>query len=170
MKETPREFMPALDEGSFLLMPIALPHAGTEVIQSSLRLLDMAVYSIPEVRGVLGKAGRVESAIDPAPLSMFENVIMYKPEYVVDKLEKHLHKYLIEDKNGKYFRQWRDHIKTTDDIWKEIEKVSKLPWITPSPKLQPIQTRIIMLQTGMRSPIGIKEKEFQKLPYTLNAL
>lgn len=208
MRKTPREFMPALDEGSFLLMPIALPHAGTEVIQHTLRILDMAVYSIPEVQGVLGKAGRVESAVDPAPLSMYENIILYKSEYVTDEngqkikfkvdkdghffvryknkllkydrktqkflpykdttffnqisesefihIEKNIGKYLVPDDKGKYFRQWRDHIKTPDDIWKEIEKVSKLPWITPSPKLQPIQTRIIMLQTGMRSPIGIK--------------
>jgi len=66
----------------------------------------MAVYSIPEVRGVLGKAGRVESAIDPAPLSMFENVIMYKPEYVVDKNGQRV-RFKI-DKNGNYFLKYRN--------------------------------------------------------------
>ncbi len=163
------EFMPALDEGSFLLMPSSMPHAGMQENIKNLRLLDMAVTAIPEVETVVGKAGRVNSALDPAPLSMYENVILYKSEYKTDENGHRIRfKYeneeyvknkigeLIPDKNGRYFRQWRDHIHRPDDIWNEIVKVSKLPGVTSAPKLQPIETRLVMLQTGMRAPMGIK--------------
>lgn len=167
-----REFMPALDEGSFLLMPSAMPHAGTQENARNLRMLDMAVTAIPEVETVVGKAGRVESALDPAPLPMYENVILYKSEYKTDEDGNRLRfkvdakgEYvrnkngeLIEDRNGQYFRQWRDHIQSPNDIWDEISKVTQLPGITSAPKLQPIETRLIMLQTGMRAPMGIKVK------------
>jgi Cu(I)/Ag(I) efflux system membrane protein CusA/SilA len=63
---------------------------------------------------------------------------------------------LIPDSNGEYFRQWRDHIHSKDDIWDEIVKASNIPGLTSAPKLQPIQTRLVMLQTGMRAPMGIK--------------
>ncbi|NNC95352.1 MAG: efflux RND transporter permease subunit [Chitinophagales bacterium] len=165
-----QEFMPALDEGSFLLMPTSMPHSGMEINVANLKALDMSVTAIPEVEVVLGKAGRVESALDPAPMSMYENVILYKSEYRTDehgrkirfkvdgdgKFIRDSKGVLIPDKRGQYFRQWRDHIKTPDDIWDEIVKATRLPGITSAPKLQPIQTRLIMLQTGMRSPMGIK--------------
>ncbi|MCR9082172.1 MAG: efflux RND transporter permease subunit [Cyclobacteriaceae bacterium] len=180
-----KEFMPALDEGSFLLMPTSMPHAGVEENLETLQKLDMLVTAIPEVDLVVGKAGRAETAIDPAPLSMFENVINYKSEYLIDEngyrqrfqtnekghfvLENGLSydpdsnepsridsKLLIADPSGKYFRQWRKEIKSPDDIWNEIVRVTKLPGVTSAPKLQPIETRLVMLQTGMRAPIGIK--------------
>ena len=171
-KNTGQEFMPSLNEGSFLLMPTSMPHAGMEMNEANLRLLDMSVNSIPEVEMVVGKAGRVESSLDPAPMSMYENIISYKSEY---KLDENGHKIrfkvdengnyvydekdeLIPDKNGQYFRQWRDHIQSPDDIWEEIVKATKLPGITSAPKLQPIETRLVMLQTGMRAPMGIKVK------------
>lgn len=150
-QQTGEEFMPSLDEGSFLLMPTAMPHAGMQENIKNLRLLDMAVTAIPEVETVVGKAGRVESALDPAPMSMYENVILYKSEY---KTNEDGHR--IRDENGQYIRQWRDHIKSPDDIWNEIVKVTKLPGVTSAPKLQPIETRLVMLQTGMRAPMGIK--------------
>ena len=165
------EFMPALDEGSFLLMPSAMPHTGTQENIKNLRLLDMAVTAIPEVEMVVGKAGRVESALDPAPLSMYENVILYKSEYKTDQKGRRLRfRYdrekreyirdeqgnLIPDKGGQYYRQWRDRIQHPNDIWEEIVKATRLPGLTSAPKLQPIETRLIMLQTGMRSPMGIK--------------
>jgi Cu(I)/Ag(I) efflux system membrane protein CusA/SilA len=167
-----REFMPALDEGSFLLMPSAMPHAGTQENVRNLRLLDMAVSAIPEVETVVGKAGRAESALDPAPLPMYENVILYKSEYKTDEDGNRLRfkvdaggEYvrneageLLEDRNGQYFRQWRDHIQSPNDIWDEITQVTQLPGVTSAPKLQPIETRLIMLQTGMRAPMGIKVK------------
>ena len=171
-KSTGQEFIPALDEGSFLLMPTSMPYAGMQENIKNLKFLDMAVTAIPEVETVVGKAGRVESALDPAPLSMYENVIIYKTEYRTNAHGKRIrykvnkqgqflydeYDKLVEDKNGQYFRQWRDHIKSPNDIWAEITEVTQLPGVTSAPKLQPIQTRLIMLQTGMRSPMGIKIK------------
>ena len=164
------EFMPALDEGSFLLMPTSMPHSGVQENLRNLRTLDMAVTAIPEVASVVGKAGRVNSPLDPAPLSMYENVIIYKSEYKTDE-QGHRIRFrvdengaylrdekdeLIPDANGQYFRQWRDHIHSPDDIWNEIVSVTRLPGVTSAPKLQPIETRLVMLQTGMRAPMGIK--------------
>jgi len=180
-----KEFMPSLDEGSFLLMPTTMPHSGVEENLDVIRMVDQRVNSIPEVDNVVGKWGRVNSALDPAPISMYENVINYKPEYILDEKGYRMRfktnddgayvladgttfdpekdefrafdkKELVQDPDGKYFRQWRDHIKSPDDIWKEIVKNSKIPGLTSAPKLQPIQTRLVMLQTGMRAPMGIK--------------
>ncbi len=168
---TGEEFMPSLDEGSFLLMPTSMSHSGIEENRDLVARLDMSVSAIPEVESVVGKFGRVESALDPAPISMFENIINYKPEYITDedgnrlrfkvdvdgKHERDTQGKLIPDKNGKYFRNWRPHIRSPDDIWNEIAKV-QLPGVTSAPKLQPIETRLVMLQTGMRAPLGIKIK------------
>ncbi|MEQ9465925.1 MAG: efflux RND transporter permease subunit [Ekhidna sp.] len=179
------EFMPSLDEGSFLLMPTSMPHSGIEYNRKVVGQLDMLLTNIPEVDLTVGKLGRVESALDPAPISMYENVINYKSEYMVnqsgrrirfrvdddgrfeltdgtfisneDALQKGIKQsQLIEDDNGKYFRNWRPEIQSPDDIWNEIIKVTKIPGVTSAPKLQPIETRLVMLQTGMRAPMGIK--------------
>ena len=298
-----KEFMPALDEGSFLLMPTSMPHSGVEANIKYIQQLDMRVQAIPEVEMVVGKAGRAETALDPAPVSMFENIILYKTEYINDEngypirfkvdekgrffvdgnkvdvdgnkveidgnkvdvdgnkveidgnkvdvngnkvdvdgnkveidrnkvdvdgnkveidgnkveidgnkvdvngnkgnvdgnkgdvsgvninygldyvlydnknrkfynnrneelsldnslfhqISTNIHALLVKDKNGQYFRQWRDHIKTPDDIWNEIvNATNNIPGVTSAPKLQPIETRIVMLQTGMRAPMGLK--------------
>jgi len=165
-----KEFMPSLNEGSFLLMPTSMPHAGIEENKRVLRMLDMAVANIPEIEMVVGKLGRVESALDPAPISMYENVINYKSEYKTDQYGKRIRfavdsddnfirdtqGELIPDDFGEYYRQWRDHIESPDDIWTEIVNATKIPGVTSAPKLQPIETRLVMLQTGMRAPIGIK--------------
>lgn len=171
-KNTGQEFMPSLNEGSFLLMPTSMPHSGMEMNEVNLRLLDMSVSSIPEVESVVGKAGRIESSLDPAPMSMYENIISYKSEYKLNK-EGHRVRFKVDDNNeflrdykgelipdedGNYFRQWREHIKSPDDIWDEIVNATKLPGLTSAPKLQPIETRLVMLQTGMRAPMGIKVK------------
>jgi copper/silver efflux system protein len=140
-----KEFMPALDEGSFLLMPTTMPHASIGEAMDVMRTIDVAVASIPEVKQIVGKIGRVDSALDPAPISMLENIIHYKPQYTVDD-------------EGNRVRQWRDHIRSPDDIWEEIRQAAQLPGTTGAPKLQPIETRIIMLQTGMRAPMGVKIK------------
>ncbi|MBE9489488.1 MAG: efflux RND transporter permease subunit [Bacteroidetes bacterium] len=195
MKNTGKEFMPSLNEGSFLLMPTSMPHSGIVENKRVLQQLDMAVASIPEIKTVVGKAGRTESALDPAPLSMYENVIQYKSEYMLNENgERQRYKVndddlfvlkngslvnnpninvdntstinpfkvtreqLIEDKHGEFYRNWRPEIKTPDDIWNEIVRVTKLPGVTSAPKLQPIETRLVMLQTGMRAPMGIKVK------------
>ena len=140
-----KEFMPPLDEGSFLYMPTTMPHAGMEESIDVLQVLDKALYSVPEVISVVGKIGRVDSPLDPAPLSMVESIVAYKPEYGVDK-------------NGETIRLWRDHIRSSDDIWDELVKVAQIPGTTSAPKLQPISTRLVMLQSGMRAPMGIKVK------------
>jgi Cu(I)/Ag(I) efflux system membrane protein CusA/SilA len=191
MKNTGKEFMPSLNEGSFLLMPTSMPHSGVEENKRVLQQLDMAVASIPEIKTVVGKSGRTESALDPAPLSMYENVIQYKSEYMLNAkgkrqryrindnglfelkdgrfvanpnnsenatLNKFFGSRLIEDDNGEFYRNWRPWIKSPGDIWNEIVKVTKLPGVTSAPKLQPIETRLVMLQTGMRAPMGIKVK------------
>ena len=147
------EFMPSLDEGSFLYMPTTMPHASIGEAIDVLAKLDTAIKSIPEVETVVGKIGRVESPLDPAPISMIETVINYKSKYKTDKNGR-----IIIDENGKAIRQWRDNIKTPDDIWNEIVKAAQLPGTTSAPKLQPIETRLVMLQTGMRAPMGIKIK------------
>lgn len=179
-----QEFMPSLSEGSFLLMPTSMPHAGIEQNLQYIEALDKRIQNIPEVEMAVGKWGRVNSALDPAPVQMFENVINYRPEFILDengrrmrfkvnRKEEYILKNgsvynpkegfrlipadsLMPDRRGDYFRQWRPHIKTTDDIWQEIVNVTHLPGLTSAPKLQPIEARLVMLSTGMRAPMGIK--------------
>ena len=139
-----KEFMPFFDEGAFLYMPSTMPHASIGEAMDVLQKLDKAIYAIPEVESVVGKIGRAETALDPAPVSMVETVVNVIPEYGI--------------KNGKHIRKWRPHIKSMDDIWNEIVKVAKIPGTTSAPKLMPIATRIVMLQSGMRAPMGIKVK------------
>ena len=138
-----REFMPAFDEGSFLYMPTTMPHASIGQALEMLSDVDAAIANLPEVDRVVGKLGRAESSLDPAPISMFETVITYKPEYGVDV-------------DGNRVRQWRDHIRSPRDLWDEITRVAQGPGLTSAPLLMPIQTRIVMLQSGMRAPLGLK--------------
>ncbi len=261
---TGKEFMPSLNEGSFLLMPTSMPHSSIEKNLQYIETLDKRLSTIPEVEVAVGKWGRVNSALDPAPVQMFENTINYRSEYILDengkrqrfktdndeyfvldvgkirntveingnkteinrnkteinrnnveikgnvididsvkevrfekekevfhvlvnekwiKVEKpytnlsmyfhvfqpgsssfnifqHISMYfnlfLIPDSNGEYFRQWRPEIKSPNDIWNEIVKVTNIPGLTSAPKLQPIETRLVMLSTGMRAPMGLK--------------
>jgi len=179
------EFMPSLNEGSFLLMPTSMPHSSIEKNLDYIETLDKRLSAIPEVEVAVGKWGRVSSALDPAPVQMFENTINYRSEYILDE-DGHRMKFkvngdgafilkngstyhpinesfkvipadsLIVDANGDYFRQWRPQIKKPQDIWNEIVKVTNLPGLTSAPKLQPIETRLVMLSTGMRAPMGLK--------------
>lgn len=113
----------------------------------------------------------VESPLDPAPISMIETIINYKSEYIVDddghiltfKYDSSEEAYtydvfgnLMPDEDGRPFRQWRDEIKTPDDIWAKIIEAASIPGTTSAPKLQPIAARIVMLQSGMRAPMGLK--------------
>lgn len=205
-----REFMPPLDEGSFLFMPTTMPHAGLSEVQEVLATQDREIAAIPEVATAVGKLGRAETPLDPAPLSMIETIINYHPEYLLDakgkrlrfqyrtdkkdyfrsptgalvkaadgvpylvqgRFERDENDQLIPDKTGKVFRIWRTAldpainpgrepwpgIRNNDDIWNEIIRAGEIPGVTSAPKLQPIATRIVMLQTGMRAPMGVKIK------------
>lgn len=205
-----KEFMPPLDEGSYLFMPTTMPHASIGEALDVLQKQDLAMEFVPEVDSVVGKLGRAESPLDPAPISMFETVINYKPQYLVDRNGKRLRfkfdvneedlfrdkdgvpllatdgepykvqgKFLrdregqlIPDRNGAPFRLWRSAvdpdlnpnrfpwpgIRSPNDIWAEILKAAELPGTTSAPRLQPIAARIVMLQSGMRAPMGVKVK------------
>ena len=183
-KRIGQEFMPSLNEGSFLLMPTSMPHTGIEQNRNYIEALDKRLAAIPEVETAIGKWGRVNSALDPAPAQMFENTINYRPEYILNEDGKRERfkvnrkgEYLlrnggtynpadgfrlipadslIPDRKGDYFRQWRPEIKNTDDIWQQIVNVTHLPGLTSAPKLQPIEARLVMLSTGMRAPMGLK--------------
>ncbi len=122
----------ALDEGTWFYMPTLYPAAsfsqGLEVLQTQ----DTLIREIPEVENVLGKIGRAESALDPAPGVMIETYVMLKPE-----------------------AQWREGI-TIDAIWSQINAVATLPGVTPASPLQPIEGRVVMLQSGIKAPMAIR--------------
>ena len=205
-----KEFMPALDEGSFLWMPVMMPHASIGEALDVLQKQDIAIGLIPEVESAIGKLGRAETPLDPAPVSMIETIVNYRSEYLVDVAGRRLnfafdgaatdffrdeagepvpsmdgHPYkvrgryardaaglLMPDANGRHFRLWRPAldpalnpgraawwgVRSADDIWAEISRAGQMPGLTSAPKLQPIAARIIMLQSGMRAPLGIKVK------------
>ena len=166
-----KEFMPPLDEGSFLLMPVTMAHASIGEALDMLREQDLRVQQIPEVSQVVGKIGRVESPLDPAPISMVETVVNYLPEFLVDASGRRLRfaydenaaefvrderGRLVPDDGGRPYRQWREHIRAPRDIWEEVRAAAELPGMTTASMLQPIETRRIMLQTGLRAPMGLK--------------
>jgi Cu(I)/Ag(I) efflux system membrane protein CusA/SilA len=164
-----REYMPPLDEGAFLYMPTTMPHATIGVALGQLAEMDARIAAVPEVATAVGKLGRVDSPLDPAPVSMFETIVSYVPEYKLDASGRRIayrldgddyarddKGELIADPDGQPFRQWRPHIKSPRDIWKEIQTAAKMPGLTSAPELMPIAARIIMLQSGMRAPMGIK--------------
>ncbi|MFV1967911.1 MAG: efflux RND transporter permease subunit [Pirellulaceae bacterium] len=205
-----KEFMPPLDEGSYLYMPTTMPHASIGEVMDVLQLQDRHIMQIPEIELAVGKVGRIESPLDPAPISMIETVINYRSEYIVDRDGHRLNfqidrnttdwvqdkegnllpaddnqpyraqgKYardeqrrLIPDPRGVPFRQWRvpldpqlnpgrdawPGIAKPDDIWHEITVAAEVPGTTSAPRLQPIAARIVMLQSGMRAPMGVKVK------------
>ena len=168
-----QEFMPPLDEGSYLFMPTTMPHASIGEALEVLQLQDRALASIPEVETVVGKLGRVDSPLDPAPVSMFETVVNYHPEFksdasgrtltfrydeAADEFVRDERGELVPDDDGRPFRQWRDHIRGPDDIWDEMVAAARIPGTTSAPRLQPIAARVVMLQSGMRAPMGVKIK------------
>ncbi len=166
-----KEFMPDLDEGSYLYMPTTMPHASIGEAMDVLSKQGMAINAIPEVESAVGKLGRVESPLDPAPISMIETIINYKSEFITDAdgriltfaydqaadaFERDAAGELIPDRVGRPFRQWRDEIQNPDDIWAAIVAAASIPGTTSAPKLQPIAARIVMLSSGMRAPMGLK--------------
>ncbi len=125
------EFMPAMDEGTLLYMPTALPGLAAGKAAQLLQLTDRMLKTVPEVAHVFGKAGRAETATDPAPLEMFETTITFKPQ-----------------------NQWRPEM-TMEKIEAELNAAVRVPGLT-NLFVPPIRNRIDMLATGIKSPIGIK--------------
>ena len=125
------EFMPPLDEGDLLYMPSALPSIGAGKVAELLQQTDRLIKTVPEVQTVFGKAGRAETATDPAPLEMFETTIQFKPR-----------------------EQWRAGM-TTDKLIEELDRIVQVPGLS-NIWVPPIRNRIDMLATGIKSPVGVK--------------
>lgn len=139
-----REFMPPLNEGSLLYMPVMMPKTGLKEIQRVMSWQDAIIASTPEVETVAGKLGRFETATDPAPTEMLETTIMLKPEYIADG-------WLRVKRNP----AWRDGM-TIEKLKAELtEKMKQVPGYVPA-LLQPIENRILMLYTGIRAQVGVK--------------
>jgi len=204
-----KELMPPLDEGSFLYMPTTSVHAAINEVRDVLGKQGIGFARIPEVSTAVGKLGRAETPLDPAPISMIETVINYYPEYLTEDGERPRFRYdagaigpargidggpvpafdglpydvrgiyprdetgaLIPDPDGRPFRIWRrpldpelnkgraawSGIRSPDDIWDAIVMAGKIPGTSSAPRLQPIAARLVMLQTGMRAPMGIEIK------------
>ena len=122
----------ALDEGSWFYMPSLYPAASFSEAMQVLQTQDAMIKEIPEVQDVLGKIGRVESALDPAPAAMIETYVMLKPR-----------------------EEWRKGM-TARKIWDEINAVATLPGVTPASPLQPIEGRVVMLQAGIKASMAIR--------------
>ena len=125
------EFMPRLDEGDLLYMPSALPGLSAGKAAELLQQTDRLIKTVPEVASVYGKAGRAETATDPAPLEMFETTIQFKPK-----------------------SQWRAGM-TQDKLVEELDRIVKVPGLA-NIWVPPIRNRIDMLATGIKSPVGVK--------------
>ncbi len=125
------EFMPPLDEGDLLYMPSALPGLSAGKAAELLQQTDRLIKTVPEVLSVYGKAGRADTATDPAPLEMFETTVQFKPK-----------------------SQWRPGM-TQDKLVEELDRIVKLPGLT-NVWVPPIRNRIDMLATGIKSPVGVK--------------
>jgi len=126
-----REFMPPLDEGSILFMPVTLPDVSNSEVKRILQVQDKIIKTTPEVKSVLGKAGRVNSATDNSPISMIETIVLLKPR-----------------------AEWRSGI-TKKDIVSELNQKLQIPGVTNG-WTQPIINRINMLTTGIRTDVGLK--------------
>jgi len=122
----------ALDEGSWFYMPSLYPAASFTEAMQVLQTQDAMIKQIPEVENVLGKIGRAESALDPAPAAMIETYVMLKPT-----------------------AQWRPGV-TMQDVWSQINAVATLPGVTPASPLQPIEGRVVMLQSGIKAAMAIR--------------
>lgn len=125
------EFLPPLDEGDLLYMPTALPGLSAAKAGELLQITDRLIKTVPEVQSVFGKAGRAETATDPAPLEMFETTIQFKPK-----------------------AQWRPGM-TSEKLIEELDRVVKIPGLA-NIWVPPIRNRIDMLATGIKSPVGVK--------------
>lgn len=125
------EFMPPLDEGSLLFMPVTLPDVSNSEVKRIMQVQDKLILSVPEVQNVLGKAGRANTATDNAPISMIETIILLKPQ-----------------------KEWREGL-TKEDIINELNSKMQIPGVING-WTQPIINRINMLSTGIRTDVGVK--------------
>ncbi|MGA2963922.1 MAG: CusA/CzcA family heavy metal efflux RND transporter [Candidatus Korobacteraceae bacterium] len=147
------EFMPPLDEGSLLFMPTTAPGISVSEAQKLLQLQDRILMSFPEVERVLGKAGRAESATDPAPLSMMETLIQLKPKAQWRKASTWYDNWPAWIKP--VFRHFRPDTISTEALVSKMDRALRLPGVTNAWTM-PIKARIDMLSTGIRTPVGIK--------------
>ncbi len=148
------EFMPPLNEGTLLYMPSTLPGLSQTEAQRILQVQDRLIRTIPEVDRVFGKAGRADTATDPAPFSMMETVIGLKPEDQWREKPRWFSSWAPDWLKSMLRPFWRDRI-TQDEIVAELDRVVKLPAI-PNAWTMPIKARLDMLSTGIRTPVGLK--------------
>ena len=152
-----REFFPPLDEGSFLYMPSLLPQGSLSQAIEVNSTQDRAMAQVPEVESVVGKVGRADTALDPAPIGMIESIVILKPEDEWRQVPV-----------ARFFWGWPAFFRkplsrlwpetrriTKDEILAELQRKTAIPGVLPT-FLQPIQTRLIMLQTGFRAMMGVK--------------
>ncbi|HXV77808.1 MAG TPA: CusA/CzcA family heavy metal efflux RND transporter, partial [Candidatus Polarisedimenticolaceae bacterium] len=147
------EFMPPLDEGSLLYMPTTLPGLSVDQAETLLQEMDRVIAEVPEVVSVYGKAGRADSATDPAPLSMVETVVMLEPRdrwRRIDRFYSGWPGWL----QAPFRAIWRDRL-SREELVAELDRAMKYPGVTNAWTM-PIKTRIDMLSTGIRTPIGVK--------------
>lgn len=152
-----REFMPPLDEGSFLYMPSLLPAASLSQALEVIGKQNARIRELPEVKDVVGKIGRAESALDPAPVVMIETIVTLQPEHEWRRV-----------KQERFFSDWPDPLRqllayafpeeralTKQEILLELQGKTSIPGVLPT-WLQPIQTRLVMLSSGFRAMMGVK--------------
>ena len=151
------EFMPPLDEGTLLYMPTTLPGMSVTEAGQLLQTEDKIIKSFPEVERVFGKAGRVESATDPAPYSMMETVVVLKPQTEWPKRERWFSKWAPNWTQSFLRRFWPDHMSTQELIYGPggMNEALAIPGVANAWTM-PIKARIDMLTTGVRTPLGIK--------------
>jgi copper/silver efflux system protein len=151
------EFMPPLNEGTLLYMPTTLPGISVTQTERLLQVMDKKLKNFPEVERVFGKAGRAETATDPAPLSMMETVIMLKPQSEWPKVPRWYSERAPEWLQGILRRAWPDHKSMEELIYGPggLNEELQLPGVSNAWTM-PIKTRIDMLTTGIRTPVGIK--------------
>ncbi len=151
------EFMPPLDEGSLLYMPVTVPGISVTEAQRVLQIQDKILKSFPEVERVFGKAGRAETATDPAPLSMMETVILLRPQSEWPKIPTWYSDWAPEWLQEILRRAWPDHLDTQELIYgpNGLDKAMQIPGVVNAWTM-PIKARVDMNDTGMRTPVGIK--------------
>ncbi|KAF0249988.1 MAG: Cu(I)/Ag(I) efflux system membrane protein CusA, partial [bacterium] len=151
------EFMPPLDEGSLLYMPTTMPGISVTEAQKLLQLQDKIIHSFPEVQTVFGKAGRAETATDPAPFSMMETVIVLKPQSEWPEIPRWYSNWAPEWLKGVLRNGWPDHKSTQDLVYGVggLNEALQIPGVVNAWTM-PIKARVDMLSTGIRTPVGIK--------------